>query len=67
MDKIGIIHAHTGLAEEKKSMSLPMVNGMLMDTDEETKRRPFAVAKGLRSGFASETILLNDDALSADA
>jgi hypothetical protein len=60
----GMVHAHTGVAEEKKSMSFPMVNGMLMDTDEETKSRPIAAAKGLRSGFASETIFLNDDALS---
>ena len=44
-------------------MSFPMVNGMLMDTEEEMKSRPIAIARGLRSGLASATIFLNDDAV----
>lgn len=45
----------TGLEVEKKSMSLPIVNGIDSDTDDETKRSPIAIARGLRSGLASAT------------
>jgi len=40
-----------------------MVNGMLMDTEDETKRRPTAIIKGFRSCLASEAIFLKEDAL----
>lgn len=51
----------TGFVDEKKSMSFPMVNGTLMETAEDTRRSPTAMSKGLRSGLARATILLNDD------
>lgn len=42
-----------------------MVNGTLIETALETMSSPMAVPSGLRSGFASATILRNDDALFA--
>lgn len=45
----------TGLEVEKKSMSLPIVNGIDNDTEDETRRSPIAIARGLRSGLASAT------------
>lgn len=56
------IERHTGSAEEKKSISLPIVKGMLIETDEDTSSNPIAVARGFRSGFASPTIFRKDDA-----
>ena len=41
-------------------MSFPTVNGMLIDTDEETSKRPIAVRRGRRSGRARANILRND-------
>ena len=55
--------APTGLVEEKKSMSFPIANGMLIDTEDETRSNPMAVMRGLRSGFAKASIFWNDDAL----
>ena len=40
-----------------------MVNGMLIDTDEETSKSPTAMPRGFFSGFASATIDLNEEAL----
>ncbi len=51
----------TGLGEEKKSISFPIVNGMLMDTAEEASKRPMAISSGLRSGFAKATIFRKDE------
>jgi hypothetical protein len=51
----------TGDVDEKKSISLPTVNGMLIDTDDETKRSPIPMRRGLRSSFASETIFRSED------
>lgn len=44
-------------------MSFPTVNGMLIDTEEDTNNKPTANVKGFLSGFAKATILRNDDAL----
>lgn len=42
-------------------MSFPTVNGIDMDTDDDTSSRPTAIVSGLRSGFANATILRNED------
>jgi hypothetical protein len=52
---------HTGSADEKKSISFPIVKGMLIETDEDTSSNPIAVTRGLRSGLASATILRKED------
>lgn len=44
-------------------MSFPTVNGMLIDTEDETSNKPTANVKGFFSGLAKATILRNDDAL----
>ena len=41
-----------GVVDAKKSISFPIVKGMLIDTAEETKRSPMAVRRGFCSGFA---------------
>ena len=46
---------------EKKSINLPTVNGMLIDMDEETSKRPIAMRRGFLSGFAREIIFRKDD------
>lgn len=51
----------TGFVDEKKSMSFPIVKGTLMDTAEETKRRPIAMSSGFFSGLASAAIFLKED------
>ena len=51
----------TGFDDVKKSISFPTVNGMLSDTDEDTRSNPTAMSSGRRSGRARETIFLNDD------
>lgn len=58
-----IAPARTGLVLEKKSINLPMVNGILMDTEDETSNKPMAIVKGFRSGFASANIFRKEDAL----
>lgn len=35
-----------------------------METEDEIKRRPIAISNGFRSGFAKDTIFLNEDAVS---
>ena len=40
-----------------------MVNGMLMDTEDEMKRRPTARVKGLFSGLARLTMARKEDAV----
>lgn len=47
-------------------MSFPTVNGMLNDTDEETRRSPMAVKRGRRSGRARATILRNEVEVGTD-
>lgn len=42
-------------------MSFPTVNGIDMDTDDDTNNRPTAIESGLRSGLANATILRNED------
>ena len=54
----------TTFVEEKKSINLPTVKGMLIETEEDTRSNPIAASKGFFSGFARDTILPNDDALS---
>jgi hypothetical protein len=44
-------------------MSFPTVNGMLIETEDETSNKPTANVRGLFSGFAKATIFRNDDAL----
>ena len=51
----------TGDEDAKKSMSFPIVNGMLIETLDETNNRPIAVANGLRSGLARATTLRNEE------
>lgn len=53
----------TGLVVEKKSISLPIVNGTLMETADDASRRPIASVSGFHSGLAKSTILRNDDPL----
>lgn len=40
-----------------------MVNGILIDTVEDTRRREMAIPSGFRSGLASAIILRKEDAL----
>lgn len=40
-----------------------MVNGMLIDTVEDTRRREMAIPSGFRSGLARAMILRKEDAL----
>lgn len=44
-------------------MSFPTVNGMLIDTVDETSNNPTANVKGFFSGLARATIFRNDDTL----
>lgn len=48
-------------------MSFPTVNGILIETDEETRRSPMAVKRGRRSGRARAMILRNDVEVEIDA
>ena len=43
-------------------MSFPTVNGMLIETEDETSNKPTANARGFFSGLANATIFRNDDA-----
>ena len=47
----------------KKSINLPMENGTLIDTAEETRSKPIAISKGFFSGLAKATIFLKDEEL----
>ena len=47
-------------------MSFPTVRGMVMETEEETKRRHIARKSGFFSGFASATTLRKDEAESGE-
>lgn len=47
---------------EKKSISFPIVKGILMETDDDTSSNPTAMSNGFRSGWASETIFQSDEA-----
>jgi hypothetical protein len=51
------------LADEKKSINFPTVNGTLMDTLEDNSRSPIAISSGFRSGLARDTIFLNEEVL----
>ncbi len=62
----GLVVAQTGFGVEKKSISLPTVNGMDIDTVDETKSKPTAMDSGFRSGFARATILRNEEVVSDD-
>ena len=44
-------------------MSFPTVNGMLIETEEETSNKPTANVRDFFSGLAKATIFRNDDAL----
>lgn len=44
-------------------MSFPTVNGMLIETEDETSNKPTANVRGFFSGLAKATIFRNDDAL----
>jgi len=44
-------------------MSFPTVNGILIETEDETSSKPTANVRGLFSGLAKATIFRNDDAL----
>jgi hypothetical protein len=57
----GSLSRLTGFVDEKKSMSLPTVNGTLIETADETKSRPTAMSSGFFSGLARDIIFLNDD------
>ena len=48
-------------------MSFPTVNGILIETDEDTSRSPMAVKRGRRSGRARATILRNEVETGIDA
>lgn len=61
-----IIEIHTGLVVEKKSINFPIVNGMLIETEDETSNNPIAMSRGFRSGLARATIFRKDDAVSGD-
>ena len=39
------------------------MKGTLIETAEDTSKRPIAIPRGLRSGFARATMLRNEDAL----
>jgi hypothetical protein len=60
-------NARTEFPEEKKSINLPTVNGMLIDTADEVKSSPTAMSRGFFSGFARAAILPKDEALSEAA
>lgn len=47
----------TGLVDEKKSINLPMVKGILIDTAEEINNSPMAMSSGFLSGLARAKIL----------
>jgi len=51
----------TGFEVEKKSISLPTVNGILIDMDDDTSKRPVAMRRGFLSGLAREIIFRKDD------
>lgn len=51
----------TGVVEEKKSISFPIVKGILMETEDETRSSPTAKSSGFRSGRARETIFQSDE------
>lgn len=54
---------HTGSVDVKKSINLPMVIGIDMDTAEDIKSRPIACVNGFFSALASPMIFLNEDAV----
>jgi hypothetical protein len=58
------VEIRTGVEEEKKSISFPMVKGMLIDTEDETKSNPIAIPSGFRSGFAKPTIFRSEEVVS---
>jgi hypothetical protein len=43
-----------------------MVNGMLIDTEDETKSKPMAISNGFRSGLARDMIFRNEDAVGGE-
>lgn len=51
----------TGLDEEKKSINLPMVKGILIDTAEEINNSPTAMSSGFLSGLARAKILRKEE------
>ena len=53
----------TGLALEKKSINLPIVNGTLIDTALDTESSAIATPSGFFSGIARATILRNEEVL----
>lgn len=57
----------TGLGDEKKSINLPTVNGMLIDTAEEINKRPIAMRRGFRSGLAKAIILRKEETLEEES
>lgn len=58
-----MVVALTGFVVEKKSISLPIVKGTLIDTVEDTSNRPMAIVNGFHSGLASDIILANEEVL----
>jgi hypothetical protein len=53
----------TGSLVEKKSMSLPIVKGMVMETEDDAKSSPVAMRRGFFSSFARDAIFRKEDAL----
>ena len=51
----------TGLDEEKKSINLPIVKGILIDTVEEANNSPIAMSNGFFSGLARAKILRKEE------
>jgi hypothetical protein len=49
--------------DEKKSINFPIVNGTLMDTEDDTSSRLTACNRGFLSGFARDIIFGKEDAL----
>lgn len=49
-----------GFEEEKKSISLPIVNGTLIDTADEISKSPMAIKSGFLSGFARAKIFAKE-------
>lgn len=58
-----VVREPTGAEAEKKSISFPMVNGILIDTEDDTNSKPIAANKGFFSGRARATILRKEDAV----
>lgn len=55
----------TGLSVEKKSMSLPIVNGTLIETADDPRSRPIASVNGFHSGLARTSIFRKDEVFGA--